>query len=171
MTAPLYDASVPLMVRALKATSGFLTKAEAWATERKIAPEALIEARLAPDMHPLRRQIHMASDAAKGPAARLSQSENPSMPDVEATFEELQSRIAKTVDFLTSRDPATFEGAETRPVTLKFPHRTVEFASGAEYLYGFALPNFYFHVSAAYLILRHNGLAIGKMDFLGPNEA
>jgi hypothetical protein len=169
MPAPLYDASVPLMVRSLKAVSGFLTKAEAWATERKIDPSVLIEARLAPDMHPLRRQIQMSSDAAKGAGARLAQVENPAMADTETTFAELQARLTKTIDFLEGLDPAAFDGAETRPITLKFPNRTVEFADGSAYMFSFAVPNFYFHVTTTYLILRHNGLQLGKMDFLGGN--
>lgn len=167
MAISLYDACIPAFIQALQATSGVLRKAEAWATERKIDPAVLIEARLAPDMLPLKRQIMIATDNAKGVGARLSQAENPRYEDTETTFEELQARIAKTVAFLKGLDKAAFDGAETRPISVKLGPNTVEWPGGAAYLQTFALANFYFHVAAAYMILRANGLQVGKPDYIG----
>jgi hypothetical protein len=165
MTLSMYDASVPVFVRQLNAMSAFLTLGESSAKSRAIDPEVLINARLAPDMHPLSRQIQIASDSAKGGAARLAGLEAPSMPDVERTFEELQERIAKTVDFLQSVPREAVDGSEARVITLKIGGQEMQF-SGQAFLLQFVTPNFYFHAAAAYAILRHNGVPVGKRDFL-----
>ncbi len=167
MAISLYDASIPSYIQALKATSVILTKAEAWATERKIDPSVLVNARLAPDMLPLKRQIQIATDGAKGVGARLSQAENPRYEDNEDSFADLQARIAKTVDFLTGLDKAAFEGADERPISLQLGPNKVEFPNGAAYVFTFATANFFFHIAATYLILRENGLDIGKRDYIG----
>jgi len=166
MTFSIYDASIPPMIHMLGSLSKILDKAVAQAKSEDKDLNTLLEARLAPDMHPLTRQIQIASDGAKGCAARLAGIEPPSFPDTEQTFPELHARIAKTVEYLKSIKPEQLAGAETRTVTLKTPQRTLEF-SGRDFLTMFALPNFYFHVTTAYALLRHNGITIGKMDYLG----
>ena len=166
MSLSMYQASVPVFLRMLGNISAILAKAEADAAARNIDPSVLVNARLAPDMFPLSRQIQIATDGVKGGAARLAGVEIPSFPDTETTFAELQARIAKTVEFLKGFQPAQIDGSETRQVTLQLRDRSVEF-DGATYLLNFVLPNFYFHLTTTYAILRHNGLALGKMDFLG----
>ena len=166
MSFSIYDAAIPPMIRTLQNLSKILDKAVAQAKAKDLPLASLLEARLAPDMHPLTRQIQIASDAAKGCAARLAGVEAPSFADAETTFPELQARIAKTIAYLQSIGPDKLAGAETRQVTLKTPSRTLEF-SGKDFLTGFALPNFYFHVTTAYGLLRHKGIEIGKMDYLG----
>jgi hypothetical protein len=166
MTISMYQASVPVMARMFGNLAAILTKAEEDATARKIEPSVFLNARLAPDMHPLTRQIQIASDAAKGGLARLAGVEVPSFADDETSFSELQARIKKTVDFLESVTPAQIDGSEEKTITLKFPGREVSFP-GQVFLLNFTLPNFFFHVTMAYAILRHNGVALGKMDFLG----
>ena len=166
MTFSIYDASIPPMIRMFESLSKILDKAVAQAKSEDKDPNSLLEARLAPDMHPLTRQIQIASDAAKGCAARLAQIEPPAMPDTEATFPELHARIAKTVEFLKSVKREQVEGAEDRTITLKFPQGEMNF-SGRDFVTQFALPNFYFHVTTAYDLLRHKGINIGKMDYLG----
>lgn len=165
MAITLYTASIPLLINGLKALSGVLKKAEADAAERKIDPSVFITARLYPDMHPLARQVQLASDTAKGCAGRLARVDVPSYADTEATFEELQARIAKTIDFLKSVKAEQIDGGEDREVVMKFPNATFEF-TGQSYLTEFVLPNFYFHLTAAYAILRKNGVKLGKGDFL-----
>lgn len=162
MSFSIYAASAPVFVRALNNTAAILDKALA----AGLSEAAILEARLAPDMHPFPRQIQMASDAAKGAVARLAGVEVPSMPDTEATLAELKDRLAKTVAFIEGLDAAAFDGAEDREVVLKFPNLELKF-TGAEFLTAFALPNFYFHVTTAYALLRSIGAPIGKMDFLG----
>ncbi|MCY1236072.1 hypothetical protein D9M68_454820 [compost metagenome] len=166
MSLSMYEASVPVLARMLGNLSNILKKAEANAQARGIDPKVFIESRLAPDMFPLVRQVQIASDMAKGCAARLADVEVPSWEDTESTFDELQARIARTQDFIKGIDAARFEGSETRTVVLKMRSGEMSF-SGRDYLLGFAMPNFYFHVTAAYAILRHNGVDVGKMDFLG----
>lgn len=166
MSLSMYHASVPVFLRMLGNLSGILHKAEAYAVARKIDPSVLLNARLAPDMHPLVRQVQIASDSVKGCAARLAGIEIPSYADNESSFAELQARIAKTQAFLQSIVAAQIDGSEERSITLTFPGAQMTF-SGQEYLLHFVLPNFYFHLTTAYAILRHNGLDIGKMDFLG----
>jgi hypothetical protein len=166
MPFTIYDASITPMLRALSGLSKILDKAVAQAKAEDKPLSDLLEARLAPDMHPFPRQIQMASDAAKGAAARLAGIEAPSMPDTETTFPELHARLARTIDFLKSVTPEQLAGAEDREIVLKFPNGEMKF-TGKDYVAGFALPNFFFHVTTAYALLRHKGIAIGKMDFLG----
>jgi uncharacterized protein len=166
MTLSMYAVSVPVLVRGLTNLSAILDKAVASAEARNIDPSVFVSARLAPDMNPFSAQIQTASDSAKGAGARLTGTDAPSFPDTETTFPELQARIKNTIDYLQSLKPEQFEGADTREVTLKFPNGEMKFA-GQDFLFSFALPNFYFHLTTAYAILRHNGVPIGKMDFLG----
>jgi hypothetical protein len=170
MTLSMYQASVPAFRRTLAALDAILDKAVAYAAERKIDPAVLATARLAPDMHPLTRQVQFASDHAKGCSARLAGVPVPSFADTEQTFPELKARIAKTLEFIAALPPAQFHGSETRPISLKAGPRELSF-KGEPYLVFFALPNFYFHVTTAYDILRHNGVPVGKLDFLGAAEA
>lgn len=166
MSYSIYDASVPAMVRMLDNLSKILDKAVAQAKERDIPLSDLLEARLAPDMHTLPRQIQIASDAAKGCVARLTGGEVPSFADTETTFPELQARIAKTIDFLKSLKPEQFAGAEERAIEIKTPRQTFNF-NGRDFLAHFAMPNFFFHVVTAYGLLRQKGIEIGKLDYLG----
>ena len=161
-----FDLTVSALSRALLNLDSIVSKAEAYVQERNINPEALIQARLYPDMLPFVANVRIATDTAKGAAARLSGTNMPSWPDDEATFEDIHARIRKALDYLATFKPSQFEGSEEKDITLKLPNRTFEF-TGREYVLGFVLPNFYFHVTTAYNILRHNGLAIGKTDFLG----
>jgi hypothetical protein len=163
----LYQTSVPAFLQMLKSLSSILTKAAAHAEAKKIDPIVFVNARLAPDMHPLARQIQMVSDTAKGAAARLAGVDIPSMPDTEATLADLQQRIAKTADFLNTLKPVQFEGSGERDVEIPVGGGQKMTFKGQVYLTHFALPNFYFHAATAYDILRHNGVEIGKRDFLG----
>lgn len=165
MSFSMYDAAIPPMIRSLENLSKILDKAVAQAKTEDKDVKTYLEARLAPDMHPFTRQIQIASDAAKN-VARLAGDEPPSFPDTETTFPELKDRIARTIAFLKSVPKEKVEGSETRKITLKFPNGSYDF-SGRDYLTGFVLPNFYFHVTTAYGLLRHKGINIGKMDFLG----
>ncbi|QEY62490.1 DUF1993 domain-containing protein [Metapseudomonas lalkuanensis] len=166
MSLSMYEVSIPVLARMLGNLSNLLKKGEANAQARSIDPKVYIDSRLAPDMYPLARQVQIASDMAKGCAARLAGVEVPSWEDTESTFDELQARIAKTLDFIKGIDAAKLEGSETRTVVLKMRSGELSF-SGRDYLLGFAMPNFYFHVTAAYAILRYNGVDVGKMDYLG----
>lgn len=166
MSITPYDLSIPAFQRGFAVLSKLLDKAEAFAEEKKFKPEILVNARLAPDMLSLAGQIQRLSDTAKASAARLTNAEAPSFPDDETTFADLRARIAKTVDYLASVPQAAFEGAAERTVVMKTRSGDVS-SSGKDYLLGFALPNFYFHLTTAYAILRHNGVAVGKLDFLG----
>jgi hypothetical protein len=162
-----YDSAAPAFLQTLGALSDILRKAEGYAIARKIAPEALLTARLYPDMLPLTRQIQIACDFAVKTCARLSGSEVPSTPDTEKTFDDLQQRLATATNYVKDTAPAKFEGAETRDVTFPAgPDKTMTL-KGQQYLSHFALPNFYFHATTAYDILRHNGVEIGKRDFMG----
>jgi len=165
MPLSMYQASIPVFISKLNNLSAILKKAEAHAQAKKIEPEVFINARLAPDMFPFSRQIQIATDGVKGGAARLAGVEVPSFPDTEKTFPELQARIAKTIEFLKSFKADQIDGSEERKVTLKLRGQEVSFL-GQPYLLNFVLPNFYFHISMAYAILRHNGVDIGKMDYL-----
>jgi hypothetical protein len=166
MAYSIYDASIPVMTRALANLSKILDKAVAQAKAQDKPLASLLEAQLAPDMKAFPFQIQSASDAAKGCAARLAGIAAPTMADTETTFPELKQRLQKTIDFLNSVKPEQFAGAEDREVVLKFPQGEMKF-SGRDYLAGFALPNFFFHVTTAYALLRHKGITIGKADFLG----
>jgi hypothetical protein len=162
----MYEASIPAFARTLENLSQILRKAEAYAESKKIEKQVLIDARLAPDMFPLARQIQIASDSVKGAAARLTGSEIPSYPDTETSFAELQERIAKTLKFIQGFKPEQFDGSETRDIVVKGRNHERRF-NGRDYLFSFVIPNFFFHVTTAYAILRHNGLEIGKADYLG----
>jgi uncharacterized protein len=166
MSLSMYQASIPVFVRMLGNLSAVLDKGAVFAEARKVDPSVLINSRLAPDMLPLSRQVQIASDGAKGCAARLAAIEVPSFPDTEASFPELQARIAKTRDFLNGIAAGQIDGSEERPVSLKFGGTPISFR-GQDYLLTFALPHVLFHVTTAYNILRHNGVEIGKMDYLG----
>lgn len=143
-----------------------LKKAEADCEARKIDPGVFINGRLAPDMLPLVRQVQIATDHAKGAASRLAGQESPKWADDEKTFADLHARVVKTIDHLKTFKPAQFDAAETRSIELKFPNGAMTF-TGKDYLLNFAVPNFYFHYVTAYAILRHNGVQIGKGDFIG----
>ena len=166
MGISVYQATVPAIQQMFGSLSAILTKAAAHAEAKKIDPSVFINARLAPDMHPLVRQVQIASDNAKGLCARLANVAIPSFPDTETTFADLQQRITKTLDFIKTLKPEQFEGAEKREITLKLGPQEVKW-SGQVYLLNFGLPNFYFHVTTAYDILRHNGVEVGKRDFIG----
>ncbi|SDG26656.1 DUF1993 domain-containing protein [Paraburkholderia phenazinium] len=166
MPISMYQASVPVLVRGLTCLQAILGKAEAHAAEKQIDPSVFIGARLFPDMLPLVRQVYIVTDTAKGCAARLAGVEPPKYDDVEVTFEDLQTRIQKTIDYLKEFNAAQIDGSEERAVTLKMRTGPVEF-TGLSYLLQFALPNFYFHVTTTYDILRHNGVELGKLDYLG----
>jgi hypothetical protein len=159
-----HDATVPAFLQILGSLESLLGKAEA---AKNIQPEVLLSARLYPDMFPLTRQIQTASDFAAKTCARLTGSEVPSVPDTEKTFEELRQRIAKTVDYVKAFKPAQFEGAEAKDITFPSGPGKTTTLKGQQYLSNFALPNFYFHAVTAHGILRHNGVEIGKRDFLG----
>jgi len=162
----MYQASIPAFAKTLKILSAILDKAEAYAAEREIEPEVLLNWRLAPDMFPFTRQIQLVSDSAKGAAARLAGVEVPKFADDESSFAELKARIAKTVKFVESFAPKDIDGSETRDIALTVGGQTLHF-KGEPYLVQFVLPNFYFHATVAYAILRHCGVDIGKRDFLG----
>jgi len=166
MSLSMYQASAPVFTQFLTSLSAILTKASASAAARKIDPSVFIAGRLAPDMFALARQVQIATDHAKGAMARLSGTEVPSYPDTEATFDELQARIAKTLAFVKSFKPAQIDGSEDKEIVLTIGGKTYPF-TGQTYLLNFALPNFYFHTTTAYAILRHNGVDIGKRDFMG----
>jgi hypothetical protein len=160
MAYDIYDASIPPLIHMLGSLKAILAKGEA---HGGIDPA---EARLAPDMLPLKAQVHIATDGAKGCGGRLAGVEVPKYEDTEVTFSELQTRVAKTIDFLKTLDRKGFAGAEGKEIVLKFPSRTMEF-NGGDYLGQFVLPNVYFHIATAYGILRHHGVALGKNDYLG----
>ena len=166
MSLTMYQASIPAFVRMLGNLSAILDKAAAHAEAKKIAPAIFINARLAPDMFPLSRQVQIATDMVKGCAARLAGIEVPSYEDNEATFEELQARVAKTIAFLQSIRAEQIDGSEERDITVKFGSREFKFL-GQAYLVDFVIPNFHFHLTSTYAILRHNGVDIGKMDYIG----
>lgn len=166
MKISMYHASVPVFVRMLENLAAILEKAAAHAEARKIDPAVLVQSRLFPDMFPLSKQVQIASDAAKGGAARLAGIEPPSFEDNETSFPELVARIRKTIDFLRTLKPEQFEGSEDRTVTWK-TRAGEKSMQGMPYLLNHVQPNLYFHVTTTYAILRHNGVEIGKGDFLG----
>ena len=166
MTISMYQASAPRFVHTLNNLSAILDKAQTYAEGRKFDSAALTTDRLYPDMFPLTRQVQIACDSAKGAVARLAGVEVPKYEDTEQTFAELKARIAKTVDFIKTIKPAQIDGTEDKEIALRVGGQDLKF-KGMQYLLGFAYPNFYFHVTTAYNILRHNGVEIGKKDFLG----
>ncbi|MGY8665002.1 DUF1993 domain-containing protein [Bradyrhizobium sp. UFLA05-109] len=164
-----YDAVVPAYLQMLNSLTGLLAKAEAHCAAKKIEPSVLIGSRLFPDMLPFGKQIQLVSDFAAKGCARLTHTEVPSMPDTETTFAELKQRLAKTIDFVKAFKPEQFDGADVREVTFPAgPDRTVTL-EGQQFFSSVSLPNFYFHAATAHGILRHNGVEIGKRDFLGMN--
>jgi len=166
MSLTMHQISIPVFIRALNNLSTLLDKAVAHAEENKLDPDTLLTARLFEDMYPLTGQIQRASDAAKFGAARLSAIQPPSFADEETTFPQLQERIAKTIAFLDTVTPAQLDGSAEREIVIKLRGNETTF-TGQAYLLTFALPNFLFHVTTAYDILRHKGVKIGKMDYLG----
>jgi hypothetical protein len=162
-----HDASVPAFLQILTSLSAILTKAEAHCAAKNIQPEVLLGARLYPDMLPLSKQIQLASDFAAKGCARLTHSEVPSTPDTEKTFDELKQRLAKTIDYVKAFKPEQFDGADARDVTFPAGPNNTMTLKGQQFLSHFAFPNFYFHATTAHGILRHNGVEIGKRDFLG----
>jgi uncharacterized protein len=162
-----YDAVVPAYLQMLGSLTGILGKAEAHCQAKNIQPDALLGARLFPDMLPLSKQIQLASDFAAKGCARLTHSEVPATPDTEKTFEELKQRLANTADYVKAFKPSQFDGADARDVTFPAGPDKSMTVKGQQFLSHFALPNFYFHAATAHDILRHNGVEIGKRDFLG----
>ena len=162
----LSEIAVPTFVQLLTALSAVLDKAAAFAEDKKIDPKVLLDARLAPDMFPLARQVQLASDFAKGAAGRLAGVDLPKYADVETTIEELKQRIATTIGFVTGLDAAAIDAGADRDVTLPIGGKPMTLKGKAFFVH-FGLPNFYFHVTTAYDILRHNGVTIGKRDFVG----
>lgn len=166
MALSVYQVSAPELARMLGNLKDIVQKAASHAVAKKIDANALLQARLYPDMYPLPKQVQLACDMAKGGAARLAGVAVPVHEDTEKTFAELEARLDKTIAFINSLQPAQFEGAEDRKIELTFPGITLNF-TGLSYLNTFVLPNFYFHATTVYAILRHNGVELGKGDFLG----
>jgi hypothetical protein len=162
----MYNASIPVFVRMFDNLNAILDKGAAHAEARKIDPVVLINYRLSPDMYPLSRQVQIATDIAKGCAARLAGIEPPRYDDNEASFPQLKARVDRTVGFLQGITPSQIEGSEERDIRLKIGGRDLEF-KGLPYLLNFVTPNVYFHITTAYAILRHGGVELGKLDFLG----
>ncbi|MGY6270864.1 DUF1993 domain-containing protein [Achromobacter denitrificans] len=163
----MHSASVPVLTQMLSALSDVLKKAETHATEKNIDPQAYLGARLFPDMFPLSRQVQIASDFARGIASRLAGAEVPSWPDGEASFAGLQALIARTLEHLASFGPERFEQSEAREIVLRPGTPKEKKLSGSAYLLHYGLPQFFFHVTTAYDILRHSGVEIGKRDYMG----
>ncbi len=170
MSVSLYDVSIPVYIRMLGNLAHFLDKAEAHAQEGGVDLKTYVEASLGHGMFPLSRQIQLASDAAKGGAARLAGVDAPAMPDEETTFPELVVRIQKTIAFLEGIKREQVDGREDAEIVLKLPNRSMEF-TGLSFLTTFSMPNFLFHVTTAYAILRSQGVPLGKMDFLAGSAA
>jgi hypothetical protein len=167
MSISMYDVSIPLFILSLNNLSAILDKAESHAETKKVDPKALPQTRLIADMLPLSAQIQIACDNAKGAAARLAGIAAPKHEDTEATIADLKARVVKTVDFIKTIKPEQLQGAETREIVLEFPQSKLKF-TGLNYLTNFVLPNFFFHMTMAYALLRKNGVELGKRDFLGP---
>jgi hypothetical protein len=167
MSIPMHAASIPVFQQMLGGLAGVLAKAEAHAIERKIDPAALLQSRLFPDMFPLVRQVQVACDFAKSVPARLAGADVPSWDDTEQTFAELQERIAKTLAFIEGLDAARFEDSGQREIVLRPGTPKERTIGGQAYLLAYGLPQFFFHVTTAYDLLRHNGVQIGKKDYMG----
>lgn len=166
MTISMYQASVPRFVNTLGNLSNILDKAQAHVDAKKLDPAALTTFRLFPDMLPMTKQVQLACDTAKGVVARLAGVEIPAHEDNEKTLAELKARIAKTVAFIQTMKPVQIDGTEDKEIVIKRADKETRY-NGMQFLLGHALPNFYFHVTTAYNILRHNGVEIGKRDYLG----
>lgn len=167
MTISLYSASVPVFQQMLTALSAILAKAEAHAAQKNIQPEALLQARLYPDMLNFTRQVQIAVDFAKGASARLAQIDMPKYEDTETTFAELQALLAKTLAFISGIEPSQIDGNEEIEIILRPGTPKEKRFTGQSYLLSYSLPQFFFHVTTAYDLLRHNGVEIGKRDFMG----
>ena len=167
MTLSMYQASIPVFKQLLGGLSAVLAKAEAHASAKKIDPNALLQARLYPDMFPLLRQVQVACDFAKSVSARLAGVEVPSFEDQEASFADLQSRIAKTLAFINSLTAAQMAGSETRQIVTQAGTPKEKIFTGDSYLLNYGLPHFFFHINTAYAVLRHNGVEVGKKDYIG----
>ena len=167
MTSSLYDTAVPVFKQMLGGLAAVLDLAQTQAEARGIEPAALLQARLAPDMFPLLRQVRVACDFAKSVSARLAGAEVPAFEDNETSFADLQARIAKTLDFINSLTPAQFEGSAGREIVTQAGTPKEKRFAGASYLLNYGLPHFFFHVTTAYAILRHNGMTVGKKDYIG----
>lgn len=167
MTLSMYRASIPVFKQLLGGLSAVLAKAEAHASAKKIDPNALLQARLYPDMFPLLRQVQVACDFAKSVSARLAGVEVPSFEDQEASFADLESRIAKTLAFIDSLTTAQMVGSETRQIVTQAGTPKEKIFTGESYLLNYGLPHFFFHTNAAYAVLRHNGVEVGKKDYIG----
>jgi uncharacterized protein len=167
MSVSLYDVSIPIFTLTLSNLSAILDKAASHGEAKKLDPKVIPQARLIVDMLPLSAQIQIACDTVKGAAARLAGVAVPKHEDTEATLAELQARVNKTLDFIKTIKPEQLQGAESREIVLQFPQSTLKF-NGINYLTSFVLPNFFFHVTMAYALLRKNGVDLGKRDFLGP---
>jgi hypothetical protein len=167
MSLSMHEASVPVFTQLLTALDGCLAKAAAHAAERKIEPDALLRARLFPDMFELVRQVQIACDFGKSVPARLAGVDVPSYEDNETSFADLQARIAKTLAFIGALDAAKFDGSESREIVLRPGTPKEKRLAGQAYLLAYGLPQFFFHVTTAYALLRHNGVEIGKKDFMG----
>ena len=166
MQISMYQSSAPRFVHTLNNLSAMLDKAQAHADAKKIDPAVLTSFRLFPNMFPMSRQVQVACDVSKGAVARLASVEVPKHEDTEQTFAELKARIAKTVAFINTIKPAQIDGTEDKDIALKLGKQEVKF-KGMQYLLNFAYPNFYFHATTVYNILRHNGVELGKKDFVG----
>ncbi len=166
MAMSIYQASIPQFVKMLTNLSSILKKGEAFAKEKNIDGAVLVNARLAPDMFPLSKQVQIACDQVKNGMARLAGVEPPKFDDHESTFEQLQERIAKTIAFAKTTTPAQLEGSEIKEIKFSIKEWSFEFV-GDQYLLTWIIPNFYFHITTAYNILRHNGVELGKSDYLG----
>ena len=167
MTISMHAASVPVFKQLLGALGEILAKAEAHAADRKIDPNALLQARLFPDMFPLVRQVQIACDFAKGVSARLGGADAPVYEDKETSFEELRGLITRTIAFIDSLDAKQFDGSESREITLRPGTPKERRIAGQAYLLNYGLPQFFFHVTTAYALLRHNGVEMGKKDYMG----
>ena len=167
MKVSMWQASVPCLTRMLNNLSAILDKASAHAEAKKIDQSVFLNARLFPDMYALTRQVYVATDMSKGAVARLAGQEPPKYEDNETTIAELKARIAKTIAFINTFKPEQIDGTEDKEITITMGGKPMTFI-GMPYLLNFVLPNLYFHIATAYNILRHNGVEIGKRDFLGP---
>ncbi len=167
MTNPIYTASLPVFKQMLGGLKSVLTKAEAHAVEKKIDPNALLQARLYPDMFPLLRQVQVASDFAKSVSARLAGVEVPKLADDEQSFADLQTRLDTVLAFIDSLDVALFDDAATREIVTQAGTPKEKRFTGQSYVLNYGLPHFFFHTTTAYAILRHNGVEVGKKDYIG----
>ena len=167
MSSAMYTTSVPVFKQLLNSLSEILNKAEAHSIDKKIDPSALLQARLFPDMLPFTRQVQIAADFARGVSARLAGADVPVFEDKEQSFEELCALLTKTIAFIDGLTAAQFEGCETREIVLRPGTPKEKKLNGQAYLANYGLPQFFFHVTTAYAILRHNGIEIGKRDYMG----